>query len=113
MSEQKASGANYDRNLVNAETAARQEREGKDFKETPEKEGDIDTTSGYTVDKEGLANNYAVEPEIYAETPGDMQEKNEEVAAERSQELKEVNKTDEDGKLSKDKDERGKGTGVI
>ncbi|VEP13895.1 conserved hypothetical protein [Hyella patelloides LEGE 07179] len=59
--------ANYDRAITSAETAARMEREGDKFKQTPESEGDIDTTSGYTVDREGLANNYAIEPEMYVE----------------------------------------------
>ncbi len=68
-------GADYDRNIVSAETAARQEREGGKFKETPEgKDNTMDTTGGFTVDREGLANNYAIEPEMYVEEPGDLSE---------------------------------------
>ena len=93
--------ANYDRAITSAETAARMEREGGDFKETPDKEGDIDTTSGYTVDKEGLSNNYAIEPEMYVEEPGDLREKQEAEKAERAEELKDIN---EPG---------GKGVGMI
>jgi len=66
----------YDAHIVPAETAARQEREGENYKHTPdstEPADSIDTTGGYTVDSEGLANNYAVEPEMYYEVPGDRQ----------------------------------------
>ena len=83
--------ANYDRNIVSAETAARLEREQENFKKTPQSEGDLDTTSGYTVDKEGLANNYAIEPEMYYEEPGDRQAQKEAEKAERAEELKDVN----------------------
>ena len=93
--------ANYDRGITSAETAARMEREGKDFKETPDQEQDMDTTSGYTTDREGLANNYAIEPEMYVEEPGDLKEKQEQEKAERAEELKEIN---EPG---------GKGPGII
>lgn len=55
--------ANYDRAITSAETAARMEREGDNFKQASE--------PGQTVDKEGLANNYAIEPEMYYEEPGD------------------------------------------
>lgn len=58
--------ANYDRIITSAETAARMEREGDDFKQIAE--------PGQTIDREGLANNYAVEPEMYYEEPGDLQE---------------------------------------
>ena len=67
----------YDAHIIPAETAARKDREGENYKKTPENtEGkdSIDTTGGYTVDQEGLANNYATEPEMYYETPGDAQE---------------------------------------
>ena len=84
--------ANYDRGITAAETAARQEREGEDFKKTPDKEQDIDTTSGYTEDREGLANNYAIEPEMYIEEPGDLREKQQQEEQERAEELEEINK---------------------
>lgn len=63
---------NFDRGIVPAETAARVEREGDDYKQTTEQKGSIDTTAGQTVSNEGLANNYAVEPEMYIEEPGDL-----------------------------------------
>lgn len=66
----------YDRGIVPAETAARKEREGADYKTHPtENDSDsVQTDGGYTVDKEGLLNNYAVEPEMYYETPGDARQ---------------------------------------
>jgi hypothetical protein len=92
---------NYDRAITPAETAARIEREGDNFKHAPEAEGDLDTTSGYTTDREGLANNYAVEPEMYYEEPGDREEQKEAEKAERAEELKDVNTPG------------GKGVGII
>jgi hypothetical protein len=65
---------NFDRGIVPAETAARKEREGEDYKKTSDKEGDLGTTGGQTVSNEGLANNYAIEPEMYVEEPGDLSE---------------------------------------
>ncbi|EDX83698.1 hypothetical protein S7335_1395 [Synechococcus sp. PCC 7335] len=65
---------NFDRGIVPAETAARKEREGEDYKETSDKKGSIDTTGGQTMSNEGLANNYAIEPEMYIEEPGDLSE---------------------------------------
>lgn len=75
QSSQSITPDSYDPNIIPAETAARKEREGEDFKQIPgdaESAASLDTTAGYTVDKEGLANNYAAEPEMYIETPGDM-----------------------------------------
>lgn len=66
----------YDLHIVPAETAARKEREGENYKQLPddpENQDSLDTTGGFTVDKEGLVNNYAVEPEMYVEVPGDLQ----------------------------------------
>ena len=93
--------ANYDRAITSAETAARIEREGDDFKQTSENEANADMTSGQTVDREGLANNYATEPEMYYEERGDRQEKKEAEKAERAEELKDVNTSG------------GKGVGMI
>ncbi len=91
--------ANYDRNIISAETSARMKREGSNFKQTPETDGM--TTGGYTVSREGLLNNYAVEPEMYINQPGDLKSKQEQEKAERVKELQEVNS------------EGGKGTGII
>ena len=105
---------NFDPHIIPAETAARKEREKENYKGTVEESpGDIDTTGGSTVDQEGLANNYAIEPEMYINEPGDLREENAQEEAERAEELKEVNKTDEEGNLTKDSDDRSKGVGVI
>lgn len=69
-------GDSFDRGIVPAETAARKEREGENYKKQPDKgnEGSIDTSAGATVSNEGLANNYAVEPEMYINEPGDLRD---------------------------------------
>lgn len=113
MAQPNQTGANYDSNITSADVASRMEREGENFKKTPDAEGGIDTTSGYTVDREGKLNNFAVEPEMYINEPGDLREKEKAEAASRVETLKEVNQTGEDGKLSMSEDERGKGTGII
>ncbi len=67
----------FDRGIVPAETQARMEREGKDYKHTTDEEPDtdnIDVTAGQTVSNEGLANNYAIEPEMYIDEPGDLKD---------------------------------------
>ncbi|BAZ30348.1 hypothetical protein NIES4074_28040 [Cylindrospermum sp. NIES-4074] len=115
----------YDRGIIPAETAARKQREGANYKQLPTEEKvsnaptddqtdveSIRTTDGYTVDKEGLLNNYAVEPEMYYEEPGDAREAIAEDTAERMEELQEVNE-DHQGDLTETGDRRGKGTGVI
>lgn len=115
----------YDRGIVPAETAARKEREGSEFKSTPNKAKQaqaatddqtdaesIDSTGGYTVDKEGLVNNYAIEPEMYINEPGDLREKEEALEAERVNELEDINE-DSDGKMTVESDRRGKGQGII
>lgn len=118
-------GDNYDRGIVPAETAARREREGNTYKTTPNKAREeqavtndqtdtesIDTTGGYTVDKEGLLNNYAIEPEIYVNEPGDLRGKEEALEAERVSEIEEINE-DKDGDLTMEGDKRGRGPGFI
>jgi hypothetical protein len=96
--EKKERSDNYDPHIVPAETQARMEREGDNFKHTPDQEGDLDTTEGYTIDKEGLLNNYAIEPEMYVEVPGDLREQEEAEAAERLEELQEINEHKPGGK---------------
>jgi hypothetical protein len=103
-------GDNYDRGIVPAETAARKDREGDDFKRNPQ--DDRPETHGFTVDKEGLIDNFAIEPEMYVNEPGDLRAKEEALEAERLQEFQEINE-DKDGDLTMDADRRGKGPGVI
>jgi hypothetical protein len=67
----------YDANIIPSETAARKEREGNNFKHLPEHppgSESLDTTGGFTVDREGLVDNFGIEPEMYYETPGDVKE---------------------------------------
>jgi hypothetical protein len=114
MSNPRVEEDSYDRGIIPAETAARMEREGDSYKQRPQsEEGDLDTTAGYTVDREGLLNNYAIEPEMYVEVPGDLRAQEEAEAEARAQELAEINETDETGKLTIDHDDRGKGPGII
>jgi hypothetical protein len=67
----------YDANIIPAEVAARKEREDGKYKhlaENPPGSESIDTTGGFTMDKEGLVDNFGIEPEMYYETPGDAKE---------------------------------------
>ncbi|PZO46267.1 MAG: hypothetical protein DCF15_20525 [Phormidesmis priestleyi] len=68
----------FDRGIIPAETQARMDREGENYKHTasdeePDTES-IDVTAGQTVSNEGLANNYAIEPEMYIDEPGDLKD---------------------------------------
>ena len=94
----------YDRHIIPAETAAPTDDQTDNQS--------IHTTDGYTVDKEGLVNNYAIEPEMYYETPGDARQQAEEDKAASVSELKEVNQNSQ-GDLNEGGDQRGRGTGVV
>ncbi len=125
--EAKMQAPHYDRGITPAETAARQEREGANFLHTATEESQknattndqtddesIRTTDGYTVDKEGLINNYAIEPEMYINEPGDLKEKEEAEAQERLRILAEIkDQKGEKGKLTTEADTRRKGPGII
>ena len=124
-SQSRVADDNYDRAIPPAETSARQEREGDAFKKHPteisqqQAENDdqtdassVGTTAGYTVDREGLLNNYAIEPEMYVNEPGDLRESEENLAAERVEEISETNQ-DQKGKLTMEHDDRGRGPGLI
>jgi hypothetical protein len=115
----------YDPHIIPAETGARMDREHETFRTIPSKERDedaptddqtddesIDTTGGYTVDKEGLIDNFAIEPEMYYEVPGDAREKEEAEKTERVSELRNL-RDDEEGKLTMTEDKRPKGQGII
>ena len=112
----RVAGDEYDPHIVPAETGAREEREGNAFKTRPTEQGtspdSIHTTDGYTVDKEGLLNNYAVEPEMYINEPGDLRERDAQLAAERVEELKDI-QADKQGDLTLEDDKRGHGEGMI
>ena len=63
-----------DAHILPGETVARREREGANYQYTPKSDADsVDRIAGYAVDSEGLVNNYAVEPEMYFEVPGDTE----------------------------------------
>jgi hypothetical protein len=113
MSGERIKKDTYDRGIMPAETKARIEREQDDYKHTPDTEKELDTAKGYTMNNEGLLNNFAVEPEMYYEEPGDLRRKEQREEAERAEELAEVNETQEDGRLTADHDDRGKGPGVF
>lgn len=104
-----------DRGIIPAEVAARMDREGSDYRTTADEQADpesIDVTGGATVDQEGLANNYAIEPEMYYDTPGDAKQEEEADAAHRAQEIAEANQ-DKEGDLTMEQDTRGRGPGII
>jgi hypothetical protein len=113
--------SHYDPHLIPAETAARQQREGKRFGRTPREQANHDHTTvdaaasrrdGYTVDGEGLLNNYAIKPEMYINVPGDLRQKAAQQAAERARQLQELSE-DEDGQLTIEHDWRHQGPGLI
>ena len=91
MENKTPNNANYDRGITSAETAARMKREGENFKKFPDNEENADATAGYTIDREGLANNYAIEPEMYYEVPGDMVADQAAAKERRVEELEEIN----------------------
>lgn len=114
MSNPRTESDNYDPHIIPAETAARKEREGENYKQMrDESDNSIDTSGGQTVDQEGLANNYPIEPEMYINEPGDLREEEEAQKAQRQAELREINQTDETGKVTTKSDERSKGVGQV
>lgn len=94
----------YDPGIVPQEVKARKEREGENF-------GDTSQTPGMTVDQEGIANIYPVEPEMYVDQPGDLRQEEEAAKAARVEEVEEVKQDDEAGRLTPESDTRGKGPG--
>lgn len=106
----------YDPHLVPAETAARAEREGEEFlhieHDDPADHEHLHTRDGYTVDQEGLLNNYGVEPEMYFNERGDYTQQQGVEDSERIHELQELSE-DETGKLTPEHDFRHKGPGLI
>lgn len=107
----------YDPHIVPAEVGSREEREGKQFGHPVHESAQADpesihTTDGFTVDQEGLFNNYAVEPEMYIKQPGDLKQQEELLRAERLREMEELQQSEE-GKLTLDHDQRHRGQGMI
>ncbi|MBD2260367.1 hypothetical protein [Pseudanabaena sp. FACHB-2040] len=83
--------SNYDPHITPAEKGAREDREGENFKKLPDHEGTLDTAGGYTTDQEGLVNNFAIEPEMYVDEPGDLREEEEAEKQRRVEERQEIN----------------------
>lgn len=82
LTENKTTNYSDGSELVPAEVAARQEREGGEPPNTPKPKeqqstnADVNMTGGYTVSGQGLVNNYAVTPKIYrADYPTPEQQK--------------------------------------
>ncbi len=115
MANSRVENDNFDPNMIPAETAARKQREGAGYKQVNEEGAgeSIDTAAGATVDQEGLANNYPVEPEMYVNEPGDLREEMEAEKAQHKAEMQEINQTDESGKLTSGSDRRSKGVGQV
>ena len=106
----------YDPHIMPSEIRARKAREGKNFghveHDLPGDTEHLHNRDGYTVDEEGLINNYAVEPEMYLNEPGDLREKQIQLRMQRLHELQELSE-DEEGKLTMKHDWRHKGPGMI
>ena len=112
----KKTPSHYDEHLIPAETAAREAREGRRFghveHDSAQDTEHIHTRDGYTVDQEGLINNYAVEAPMYLNEPGDLAEEEAVVAKQRAAERKALSK-DAEGHLSPNTNWQHKGPGVI
>ncbi len=104
-----------DLHIVPAETAARQKREGKNFLHPHHDRANNESqpiSDGYTVDSDGLVDNYGIEPEMYVDVPGDLRQQTAKEAAERTSQLQELSE-DERGKLTSEHDLRHKRPGSI
>ncbi len=108
--------SHYDPHIIPAESVARAAREGEHFghvdRDDLADKKHIHTRDGYTIDQEGLINNYAVETEPYIKEPGDLKEKEQELSAQRRRELQELSENEE-GRLTMGHDWRHKGPGLI
>lgn len=108
--------SHYDPHLIPSETAAREAREGDRFghveHDNPEEKEHIHTRDGYTMDQEGLINNYAVEPPMYVNQPGDLAEEEAAAAKMRAADRKSLGK-DAEGHASSKNNWQHKGPGMI
>ena len=106
----------YDPHLIPAESAARALREGSSFckmdRDDPNDREHLHTRDGYTIDREGLIDNFAVEPEMYVSKPGDLREKERQLREDRLRELVSLSE-DETGKLTMEHDWRHRGPGLV
>jgi hypothetical protein len=108
--------SHYDAHLVPAESAARAIREkdqfGKVAHDNPEDREHIHIRDGYSIDQEGLVNNYAIEPEMYIHEPGDLAAENQQRHLQRVHEIQDLGESEE-GKLTMEHDWRHRGPGMI
>jgi capsid protein len=68
--------------------------------------------TGYTIDEDGRSNNYAIEPEMYVDEPGDLKAAAEKAKVERLRERAEIQQG-EAGKPTLESDWRDKGPGIM
>lgn len=108
--------SHYDPHIIPAETAARVDREGDNFckvaHDDPKDLKNLHTRDGYTIDRDGLINNYPVAPEMYIHHPGDLKKQELKIKAERLEQLQALSE-DEEGKLTLEQDLRHQGPGLI
>jgi hypothetical protein len=76
--------------------------------EAPQVSEMLHLLSGATIDEDGRLNNYAIEPEMYIDQPGDLRQETKEARAKRLQELANLQE-DEAEKLTMEQDLRHKG----
>lgn len=113
--DQNSSPSHYDPHIIPAETAARAKREGQAFGHVdhdPPSPEQLHTRDGYTIDQEGLINNYAIEPPMYINEPGDLAEAEAAIAQQRADDRRALTE-DEAGKLTMTEDHRHRGPGLI
>lgn len=108
--------SHYDPHIIPAESAARAAHEGSHFCHVEHDDATdirhIHTRDGYTVDRDGLINNYAVEPPMYINEPGDLAEEEAATAQQKAADYKALSENEE-GKLTLEHDWRHKGPGMI
>jgi hypothetical protein len=108
--------SHYDAHIVPSESAARVRREkdqyGKLIHDDPSDLEHVHTRDGYSVDQEGLINNYAIEPEMYVQEPGDLKAQENQLQQQRSDEVHDLGESEE-GRLTMEHDWRHRGPGLI
>ena len=107
--------SHYDPHIMPAETVARQRREGTHFghvEHDPKETSHIHNRDGYTMDQEGLINNYAIEPKMYISEPGDLDEQEAAIARQKAADRRAMTR-DDAGKLTPKNNWNHRGPGII